>query len=116
MNITIDSIRKKAREAEREQLFYEQRATTTHSDEALNIKEVVTEYNRSVNALPTLRRKIYQLIQEEGLSYKEVAAQLSVNLHTIKYHFTQARKTLNTVLPEDKLVSIVVLIRVLKEL
>lgn len=116
MNITIDTIRKKAREAERAKLFYEQRETTYHTDEALNIKEVVTAYNRSVNALPALRRKIYQLIQEEGLSYKEVAAQLSINLHTIKYHFTQARKTLSATIPEDKLVSVVVLISVLREL
>ncbi|WP_143306482.1 RNA polymerase sigma factor [Chitinophaga vietnamensis] len=99
MRVTIDVLRKAASDQQRSAVFYEQRRTTCEADEILDMKEAIAGYEESVRLLPDKRRQVYQLIQEEGLSYKEAAQRLNISLHTIKYHFTKARQTLQKKLP-----------------
>jgi RNA polymerase sigma-70 factor (ECF subfamily) len=46
---------------------------------------------------------VFRLSTEEGLSYKQIAEQLSSTPRTIKYHLSEARKRIRLQFPMDKL-------------
>lgn len=110
MHTTIDHMRKASREHRRIMIFHGQQELVYSTDKAMDAKEALAAYHRSVNALPEKCRQVYQLIHEEGLSYKEVAQRLNISFHTIKYHVTRARQALQQSFPEEKLIMIAVLV------
>src|SRR5258708_1583625 len=115
-NTTIDHMRKISREYKRAKIFHERQELIQSAHETLDAKEAMAAYPPSLDALPEKQRLVYQLVQEEGLSYKEVAERLSLSFHTIKYHITKARQALQQTFPQEKLMMITLLVELYRHL
>jgi RNA polymerase sigma-70 factor (ECF subfamily) len=44
--------------------------------------------------MPAVRRKVFELSRIEGLSYKEIATELSLSIKTVEHHIALALKQL----------------------
>lgn len=109
-NRIIDHVRKVAREAVRNHAYQLQQTASCTADEQLLLKEIVQEYDDVIEALPPKRRAIYRLVKEEGLSHREIAAQLNISTNTIEKHINEAMWTLRTHFTPDRLSAIVPLL------
>ncbi len=103
IHLIIDGLRKEAREAVRARIFYEQQHQTYDSTDALQLKEMMKEYQEAVEALPPRRRMIYRMVREEGLSHQQIARQLNISTNTIESQINEALHTLRKKFPADKL-------------
>lgn len=61
-------------------------------EELLDFKESNAILQEAIAALPEQRRKIYKLSKEEGLSYDEIAAMLSLSRNTVSDQLVKAGK------------------------
>ena len=55
---------------------------------------------QAVNELPTERKKIFLMSREDGLKYKEIAAELNISVKTVENQMGKALSTLRTELSE----------------
>ncbi len=62
------------------------------TDDWLFLKETQNILDRAISSLPEQQRQIYTLCKIEGKSYKEVALELGISVHTISTHMTRASK------------------------
>ena len=53
-------------------------------DSPLEAKESEQLMHEAVDALPAQRKMVYRLNRETGLSYQEIADELSISRHTVK--------------------------------
>ncbi|MET6997012.1 RNA polymerase sigma-70 factor [Chitinophaga defluvii] len=89
----IDLLRKKATERKAMQ----QLATTASEDHLLhNIqeKELTIHIHHAINSLPPVRRQVFRLSRENGLTYAQIADELSISVKTVESHITKAIKHL----------------------
>lgn len=61
-----------------------------------DIRELRTKLYSAINALPPNLREAFEKSRFEGLTYKEIAAKLSVSPKTIEYRVAQAIRMLRT--------------------
>ena len=54
----------------------------------------------AVRQLPAQRRKVYQLVREEGLSHAEIADRLQISKHTVRNHVAEALQEIRIYLRE----------------
>lgn len=54
-----------------------------------------------IEALPPKRRMVFQLIKDEGLSYKDVADLMDISERTVEVHLKLALKDIQTTLQKD---------------
>jgi RNA polymerase sigma-70 factor (family 1) len=54
----------------------------------------------ALESLPNKRRKVYELIRQQGHSYEEVAAMLGISTSTVRDHLVKAAAALRTFLAE----------------
>ena len=54
----------------------------------------------AVDSLPEMRRKCLLLAKRDGLSYKEIADELSISEHTVRNHISRALETLRESRPQ----------------
>jgi RNA polymerase sigma-70 factor (family 1) len=111
MNITIDEVRKKAREIERAAVYHSQQSAAPGADATLNMREALRLYREAVDALPPRQRDIFRMSREKGLSYQEISEQLHISTHTIKRHMQEALHTLRTRFPAETLSVLLILSR-----
>ncbi|XWV20952.1 MAG: RNA polymerase sigma-70 factor [Prevotella sp.] len=64
---------------------------------------------QAVNELPTERKKIFLMSREDGLKYKEIAAELNISVKTVENQMGKALSTLRTEL-SDYLPAIIIAI------
>ena len=64
---------------------------------------------QAVNKLPTERKKIFLMSREDGLKYKEIAAELNISVKTVENQMGKALSTLRTEL-SDYLPAIIIAI------
>lgn len=62
------------------------------TDDWLFLKETQNILDQAISSLPEQQRQIYTLCKMEGKSYKEVALELGISVHTISTHMTRASK------------------------
>jgi RNA polymerase sigma-70 factor (ECF subfamily) len=103
ITITIDAVRKKAKEFERATVFHSQQSPAATADESLNMRETIRLYREAVDALPPRQRDVFILTREKGLSQQEISEQLNISTHTIKRHMGEALQTLRTKFPAETL-------------
>lgn len=91
-NATLDHLRRKAIEYK---VMQSAGKSEEHSpvDNEISFKEAKRILNDAIAAMPDQRRTIY-LLQQEGYSYEEIAAQLSISTHTVRNHIALASKYL----------------------
>ncbi len=90
----IDVLRKETVVAKIEQINTSQQSLTNHIEEGINRKELQQRLHNAIYKLPTARRKVFELSRVEGLSYKEIAAELSLSVKTVEHHIALALKQL----------------------
>jgi RNA polymerase sigma-70 factor (family 1) len=67
---------------------------TPLSDEVVHAKFLQEYINGIVEQMPEKCRLVYKLSRNEGLSAKEIAAEMSISEKTVEAHLTKALKTL----------------------
>ena len=96
LRITIDSVRKKARELSRAEAFHAGQDKITTADERLHLQEIMARYRAAVDGLPIQQQKVFRMHREEGLSHGDVARELGISPHTVKRHMNEALHTLRS--------------------
>lgn len=79
----------------------------TVNDSAIE-NELANKIQYAIDALPTERRKIFKMSRDEGLKYKEIAAQLNISIKTVEAQMGKALKHLRVEL-KDFLPTIIIL-------
>ncbi|MDR2283666.1 MAG: sigma-70 family RNA polymerase sigma factor [Sphingobacterium sp.] len=64
----------------------------TPTDDWLFLKETQNILDQAISSLPEQQRQIYTRCKIDGKSYKEVALELGISVHTISTHMTRASK------------------------
>ncbi len=94
-NTIFNQHRKKVNEnAYKEYLrnYLDQHHNKTEND--IILADMKKRIDKSIESLPPQRKLIFQLSRNEGLSYKEIAAQLNISEKTVEAHMRLALKTL----------------------
>ena len=108
-NTTISFIRKKVKENK----FIEHLKSMQNPSIQSNIipeieyKELKDKSEKIIGLLPYRQKQIYKLNREEGLTYKEIAAKLTISINTVETHMERALRSIRKNLGD---VSIVLLI------
>jgi RNA polymerase sigma-70 factor (family 1) len=103
-NLIIDKFRKRSSEQKFEQFLIDQ--AQKHYETPTNImeyNELETSVKNAVNELPDRRKRIYLMRKEEGLSYKEIASELSISPKTVENQLNLALKHIKKHLGSDTL-------------
>lgn len=74
--------------------------------ETSELQEMISQ---AVNELPTERKRIFLMSREDGLKYKEIAAELNISVKTVENQMGKALSTLRTEL-SDYLPAIIIAI------
>lgn len=75
------------------ELLSSQADLADHSDPTI-ARELSEVIKRGIESMPAQRRKVYEMLRQQGLSRDEVATQLNISPATVKTHLTDAIKTL----------------------
>lgn len=90
-NRTLDYIKRNAREVKLQ--YYATRLYDADADQVeadVDSKELEALVKEAVMRMPPQRRKVYQLVREEGLSHADIAARLEISKHTVRNHVAEA--------------------------
>lgn len=63
-------------------------------EDFLVYQELSEELQQAIDQLPAQCRKVFKLVKEDGLKYKEVADLLDISVNTVDAHVVRAVKTL----------------------
>jgi|HubBroStandDraft_1064217.scaffolds.fasta_scaffold111278_2 RNA polymerase sigma-70 factor (family 1) len=69
-----------------------------HVDERIDELELKEKVLRGVEQMPAMRRKIFKLSRFDGMSYKEIAVELSLSVKTVEHHISLALKQLQHII------------------
>jgi RNA polymerase sigma-70 factor (family 1) len=100
-NRTLDYIKRNARDVKLQ--YYAARwlaPAPDHPDNQQDFREIDRLLREAVNHLPAQRRKVYQLVREEGLSHAEIADRLQISKHTVRNHVAEALQEIRIYLRE----------------
>ena len=68
-------------------------------DDRIDESELKEKVWKGVQQMPPMRRKIFELSRYSGMSYKEIAIELSLSVKTVEHHISRALKQLQHILP-----------------
>jgi RNA polymerase sigma-70 factor (family 1) len=66
-------------------------------------KEHTRIFEAAVGQLPPQQKKVYLMVQEEQLSYKEIAAAMNLSVFTVKSHLEHARRSIRKYVAQNLL-------------
>lgn len=110
MRITIDAVRRHARDMERAAAYSIQQPHSCTADEGLYEREIMQLYRNAIATLPPQQRTVFLLAREEKLSYVEIAQKLNLSTYTVKRHMSEALRSLRSRIPVDKLPVVLIVI------
>jgi RNA polymerase sigma-70 factor (ECF subfamily) len=93
-NTAINVLRRQSREALLLNEVQRLAPQGVQGHELLAAKEVQTALQQAIGNLPPQQRKVYQLGQEQGLTYEQIAASLGISTSTVRNHMVQALKAI----------------------
>jgi RNA polymerase sigma-70 factor (ECF subfamily) len=67
-------------------------------DERIDESELKEKVLKGVQQMPPMRRKIFELSRFGGMSYKEIAVELSLSVKTVEHHISRALKQLQHII------------------
>lgn len=95
-NELIDFLRKTAADDRlRTSLWKAIQHTASQTEELMDAKECDSMIHKAVNQLPPQRRLVYRLNRDKGLSYQEIAEELSISRHTVKNQLSLALQSIH---------------------
>jgi len=65
-------------------------------EEKIFYKELKKAYKKEVSSLPEQAKKVYELKNNEGMSYAEIAKSMEISVSTVEKHMIKALKILRT--------------------
>lgn len=90
-NLTLDMLRLRLKEsAYRKSVEHYFNDNPVRQENKVDYETIEKQLEKAVEELPQKRRLIYRLSREEGLSQKEIAAQLCITTKTVENHMTLA--------------------------
>lgn len=104
-NKVLDFLRKAAVNARLKKAIWEnlQDILTNETINLVEAKEVESIISKAVDSLPPQRQLIYRLNRDKGLSYQEIADELSVSRHTVKNQVFSALESIRKFLSRHRL-------------
>ena len=66
------------------------------SSNALEEKELLKKINLIVDEMPVVQRRVFRMSRGQGMSYKEIASELSISVKTVEIHISKALKRLRS--------------------
>ena len=104
-NKVLDFLRKAAVNARLKKALWEnlQDILTNETINLVEAKEVESIISKAVDNLPPQRQLIYRLNRDKGLSYQEIADELSVSRHTVKNQVFSALESIRKFLSRYRL-------------
>lgn len=81
---------------ENEKLRWQAQSLHSFIPESINLAELQKLVDNAINEMPDQCRKIYQLSREEGLSHKEIGAQLNISTKTVESQISKALRILRS--------------------
>ncbi len=94
-NLVIDNYRRKVLQTE---AITSKNSTVPSRDQdvltALEEREKVDLVNATIRELPEMRRKVFEMSRKDGLTYKEIASELSISSKTVENHISSSLKFL----------------------
>lgn len=93
-NTAINVLRRQSREALLLNEVQRLAPEGVQGHELLAAKEVQAALQQAINNLPPQQRKVYQLGQEQGLTYEQIAGALGISSSTVRNHMVQALKAI----------------------
>lgn len=93
-NKLIDFLRKASADERLKSSLWKEIHYTQTADEELEAKEADSLMHKAVEELPDQRKLVFRLNRETGLSYQEIADELSISKHTVKNQLSLALRFL----------------------
>ncbi|WP_447642783.1 MULTISPECIES: RNA polymerase sigma-70 factor [Chitinophagaceae] len=97
-SLLLDTLRKESRERAYKNVVHSL-ANNAHEDgeKKIIVKEDLSLVTRKIEKLPPVRKQIFRLSREEGLTYIEIANRLSISPKTVENHMLLALKQLRAI-------------------
>jgi len=108
-NTTISFIRKKVKENKYiEHLkFMQNPSIQSNIIPEIEYKELKDKSEKIIDLLSSRQKQIFKLSREEGLTYKEIAAKLSISINTVETHMERALKSIRKKLGKASIVLLI---------
>lgn len=98
-NFTINSLKKLAHEwTARDKWANDNTSFENTADHKIRSAQYNQMLVQAIESLPEQQQKVYRLAKEKGLSYQEIASQLSLSPLTVKTHMSRALESIRTFL------------------
>lgn len=88
-SLVIDNIRKQVTEKKALHVI-SQTLNEENISNNYNSRETSQAIEQAVNSLPKICRQVFRLSREQGLTYNEIAEELSISQKTVEYHISKA--------------------------
>lgn len=89
----VDQFRKKSLALLPIEALLTEPVSTEQTDDRINFRELTTLYEEGVNCLSPQRRLVFEMRQQQGMSYQEIADELDISSKTVNRHLTDSFHT-----------------------
>ena len=115
-NKSIDFFRAASKNQQFTELLWEKIQITSEidSDTSLIMREYEAKLREAIDLLPPQRKKIFNLIREEGLTHAQIAEELGISKNTVANTIVEARQFIKAYLSKN--LDLVVLMSALSQL
>ncbi len=94
-NMVIDELRKRARENRLVQNWADLQGQVSNcTEDAIYYQDLQEQLTAAIETLPQKRKQIFQLNRIQGLTYKEIAEELSISPKTVEKQMSKALKVM----------------------
>lgn len=90
----IDQFRKKSITVLPIEDMLKEPASIERADDLINYRELTNLYHESLNSLSPQRRLVFEMRQQQGMSYQEIADELDISSKTVNRHLTDSFHTI----------------------
>lgn len=94
-NLVIDELRKRARESRLVEQWANQQGNTSNcTEDDVLYQDLQDQLAHAIETLPQKRKQIFKLNRLQGLTYKEIAEELSISQKTVEKQMSKALKVM----------------------
>lgn len=102
----IDQFRKKSLAFLPIEDLLKEPASIEQADDRINYRELTSLYQDGLNRLSPQRRLVFEMRQQQGMSYQEIADELGISSKTVNRHLTDSFHTVRNFMRKNGVVSI----------
>ncbi|WP_214227199.1 sigma-70 family RNA polymerase sigma factor [Pedobacter sp. B4-66] len=91
--VIVDQFRKKSLPLLTIEEMLTEPMSIEQADDRINYRELTTIYQEGLNCLSPQRRLVFEMRQQQGMSYQEIADELDISSKTVNRHLTDSFHT-----------------------